>query len=73
MPLPLPEELGPLTGGSRNSDFRAVARDALEELSLSLTAALTKTKDPLTRAHLKDCKREVEDILKTKGGGKDAE
>ncbi len=51
---------------NRETDFRAVARAALQELSLRLDAAIPQARDPMTRVHLQDCRREVELILNPK-------
>src|SRR5262249_53648373 len=72
-PMP-PDEL-PILGraSSKSTDFRAVARDALHELDARILEALKRTKDPMTRVHLRDCRREIEDILKGKAGTKEEE
>jgi hypothetical protein len=51
---------------SRDTDFRAVARAALKDLADRLGVAVLQTKDPMTLAHLQDCKHEVEQILNPK-------
>jgi hypothetical protein len=51
---------------SRNTDLRAVARAALSDLAVRLDAAMPRTRDPITLAHLMDCRREVETLLRTK-------
>jgi hypothetical protein len=59
--------------GSKGTDFRAVARSALHELEAQLTSLLRRTsegawrvEDPMTRAHLQDCLREIKLILNPK-------
>lgn len=47
----------------RGTDFRAVARSALHDLDARITQALPRVNDAITRAHLRDCRREIEDIL----------
>jgi hypothetical protein len=47
----------------RRTDFRAVARASLAALGSSLDGALARTKDPMTRLHLKDCRREISLLL----------
>jgi hypothetical protein len=49
-----------------NTDLRAVARVALAELAVWIDAALPRTRDAITVAHLMDCRREVELLLKGK-------
>ena len=62
-----PEEVsGRLTPNTGTTDFRPVARAALKELDGRLTAAIGQTKDPMTLAHLQDCKEEVDQILHPK-------
>lgn len=52
---------------SNESDFRAVARLALRDLAGRIDKALPKTADPLSHAHLEDCRRELQTILEPKG------
>ena len=47
-------------------DLRAIARAALTDLMPRLDAAIARTRDPITLAHIMDCRREVEAMLKTK-------
>jgi hypothetical protein len=54
------------TASNRETDFRAVARAALRELAERLDTAVPKARDAMTRAHLQDCRREVEQILNPK-------
>jgi hypothetical protein len=54
------------TASNRETDFRAVARAALKDLGDRLGVAVQQTKDPMTLAHLQDCKHEVEQILNPK-------
>ena len=56
-------------GPGQGSDFRAVARAALEQLAKKLAAALVRTKDPMTRAHLADCLREIKQLLSPGNSG----
>ena len=50
----------------RNTDLRAIARAALTDLSTRLDAAIPRTRDPITLAHLIDCRREIDSALKAK-------
>jgi hypothetical protein len=61
------ESLRVLLAGTRETDFRAVARAALKELGDRLKAAIPEAADTMTRIHLQDCLREVELILNPKG------
>ncbi|MBI3409219.1 MAG: zinc-dependent metalloprotease [Planctomycetes bacterium] len=60
LPFPLPFDEG---GQAGSTDLRAVARVLLGDLQTQLNAALPKTQDAMTRAHLQDCRREVEAML----------
>jgi hypothetical protein len=51
---------------TRETDFRAVARAALQDLAARLESAIPQARDPMTRVHLQDCRREVELILNPK-------
>jgi hypothetical protein len=51
---------------NKNTDLRAVARAALVDLSNRLDAAIPRTRDPMTQAHLLDCRREVDTLLRSK-------
>ncbi len=60
-------------GGSRDSDFRAVARACLKNLAGQIDQTLLRNKagerpveDAMTLAHLEDCRREVKLILEAK-------
>jgi hypothetical protein len=65
--IPGGDDTGRLFGASnRDTDFRAVARVALKDLADRLGVAVQQTKDPMTLAHLQDCKHEVEQILNPK-------
>ncbi len=65
--IPGGDDAGRLFGASnRDTDFRAVARAALKDLGDRLAVAVQQTKDPMTLAHLQDCKHEVEQILNPK-------
>ena len=58
------------TSGARSSnesDFRAVARIALQDLADQLDKAIPKAGDTITHAHLRDCRRELKTILDPKG------
>ena len=57
--LPIPGD----DGGGKASELRAIARAALEELSQRIAAVLPKVKDPISKAHLRDCASEIESIL----------
>lgn len=52
----------------RNSELRAVARVSLESLAKEIAGASSKAKDPITVAHLKDLKAEIDNILNPKKG-----
>jgi hypothetical protein len=54
------------SASNRETDFRAVARAALQDLAERLDAALKHNPDTMTRVHLQDCRREVELILNPK-------
>jgi hypothetical protein len=61
------DDSGRLFGASsRDTDFRAVARVALKDLADRLAVAVQQTEDPMTLAHLQDCKHEIEQILNPK-------
>jgi hypothetical protein len=61
------DDTGRLFGATnRETDFRAVARAALQDLGVRLDSAIPQTRDPMTRVHLQDCRREVELILNPK-------
>jgi Met-zincin/Domain of unknown function (DUF5117)/Domain of unknown function (DUF5118) len=64
MPMPVPADAEPAP--NRNTDLRAVARAALTDLGVRLDAAIPRTRDPMTLAHIMDCRREVESLLRTK-------
>jgi hypothetical protein len=51
---------------NRDTDFRAVARAALQSLAERLDAVIPQTKDAMTRVHLQDSRHEVEMILNPK-------
>jgi hypothetical protein len=51
---------------TRETDFRPVARAALQNLAERLEAALPQAKESMTKVHLQDCRREVELILNPK-------
>jgi hypothetical protein len=57
------EGTDPAMGRPRATELRAAARVALETLHADLGAALRKTADPATRAHVADCAREIEVML----------
>jgi hypothetical protein len=57
-------------GPSRSAELRAVARISLRELSKQIEAALPKTKDAATKAHLQDSLEEINSILENGGNGK---
>jgi hypothetical protein len=61
------DEVRIFTASNRDTDFRAVARSALQTLAERLDKAIPLAKDSMTRAHLQDCRREVELILNPKG------
>jgi hypothetical protein len=54
------------SAGSRGTDFRGVARFALKDLAMQMSAAQPRTQDASTRVHLLDCQREIELILNPK-------
>lgn len=47
----------------RNPELRAIARVALESLKQQIDAAISKTQDPITKAHLRDCSSEIDRTL----------
>jgi hypothetical protein len=51
---------------TRDTDFRAVARAALGGLADRLDTAVGQARDPMTKVHLQDCRREVDLILNPK-------
>ena len=50
-------------GPSRSTELRATARIALRDLSKQIEAAVPKTKDPTTKAHLQDSLEEIQGVL----------
>lgn len=61
-------ELAPKEGErtSDGSDFRAVAREAIQSLLTKIQATGMKGGDAITSAHLLDCAREIETLLAVK-------
>jgi hypothetical protein len=53
-------------GQAGSTDLRAVARVVLTDLLGRLDTASGKTQDAMTRAHVLDCRREIEAMLTTK-------
>jgi hypothetical protein len=54
----------PLSSGHGwQSDLRAVARGALQELAQRIDLSLSKCKDRMTVLHLQDCRKEIETVL----------
>lgn len=51
-----------------STDFRAVARMALNDLGKRIDSALPKARDSITQAHLHDCRREIQQLLVPKKG-----
>jgi hypothetical protein len=49
--------------GARDSDFRAVARAALQDLAKKIADVLPRTQDAMTKVHLEDCHNQIEHIL----------
>ena len=65
--LPSKDGGGPIFGGGDSgSDFRAVARESLQWLHGQVFDARNKTDDAITRAHLRDCEREIDAMLASK-------
>jgi hypothetical protein len=60
--IPFPFDLGSSAEGG-NSDYRAVARTAITELQKKIEAAIPKTTDGMTKAHLLDSSKEIEAML----------
>jgi hypothetical protein len=56
--------IGDGAGGS--TDFRAVARFALQQLERRIKSASTRTQDAITAVHLQDCLWEIEAMLTAK-------
>lgn len=54
------------SASTRETDFRAVARAALQELEKHLVNAIPQTQDPMTKVHLQNCQHEVDLILNPK-------
>ena len=59
-------------GPSRSAELRAVARISLRDLAKQIEAALPKTKDIATKAHLQDSLAEITDVLENGGNKKKA-
>jgi hypothetical protein len=57
---------GSLAGGTKGTDFRAVARASLQTLARQIETTLPRTEDAMTKVHLQDCQREVKLILEAK-------
>ncbi|MCI0379835.1 MAG: zinc-dependent metalloprotease, partial [Gemmataceae bacterium] len=67
LPFPVPDDGGPVFGASTSgTDFRAVGRAALKQLADRVDVAILRTQDAMTRAHLQDCRREIDLILDPK-------
>jgi hypothetical protein len=64
--LPVPAAPDAEPPPNRNTDLRAVARAALTDLGARLDAAIPRTRDAITLAHLLDCRREVDLMLRAK-------
>jgi uncharacterized protein DUF4953/uncharacterized protein DUF5117/uncharacterized protein DUF5118 len=64
--IPGPRRRPTFSASIQGTDFRAVARAALQSLDVQLAAALPRTQDSMTRVHLRDCRREIELILNPK-------
>ncbi|HVK17522.1 MAG TPA: zinc-dependent metalloprotease [Fimbriiglobus sp.] len=60
-------------GPSRSAELRAVARISLRDLAKQIEAALPKTKDSATKAHLQDSLAEITDVLENGGKKKASE
>jgi hypothetical protein len=54
---------GVLSPSTEDTDFPAVARPVLQALGTRISAALRRTKDPMTLAHLRACRSELGTIL----------
>jgi hypothetical protein len=72
-PLPRRGRLSRPAGGTKDTDFRAVARSCLHNLESQLANLLRvsrtgepRIEDAMTRVHLEDCRREVKLILNPK-------
>jgi hypothetical protein len=65
---PTPRPLGPFGSDPKthSSELRAVARQALKDLSKRTKATLPEVKDPATRMHLEDSFSEIESALAAK-------
>jgi hypothetical protein len=55
-----------VSASNSDTDYRAVARAALKNLEEHLATAQSQTKDPMTVAHLDDCRQEIDQILHPK-------
>lgn len=62
---PIPIGFGGLDDAA-TSDFRAVARLAVQRLNSQIPQARSRTKDAITLAHLQDCEREIDGMLAPK-------
>jgi len=56
----------PVFGSSGSTDFAAVARAGLAELRTDVASAVSRANDPLTRVHLQECLRQIEELLAAK-------
>jgi hypothetical protein len=54
------------SASTRETDFRAVARAALQDLDKQLLAAIPQTPDAMTKVHLQNCRHEIDLILNPK-------
>ena len=52
--------------GASQSDFRPIAIGALRDLDKSIVLSLGKVKNPVVALHLKECRKDIEDILNPK-------
>jgi hypothetical protein len=58
--------LGGDEGAAGNTDFRPVARAMLRDLVTQIDGALPKVDDAMTRLHLRDCRREADELVNPK-------
>ena len=64
--VPKDDKSAGIFGGGDSTDFRAVARVSARRLQGQVGNAITHTKDPITLAHLEDCKRELDAMVQTR-------
>jgi hypothetical protein len=68
LPPPASPQAGPgvPSASAGQTDFRPIARAALQELAKRIDTAIPQTKDTMTKLHLEDSKHEIDLILNPK-------